>query len=154
MLREPLHHRHVTGILPKWDFCNGLYRRPVFPGIAEIGIECKSLYPTGYKTYCVVKGVGRQGRRIKVEDFTVITLEDARHHAKSLVGPVSYTHLDVYKRQPIHRSLSLQPFGESAGVGPQRIDMVNLAPEQRVGQQEVADLGPFQGCLLYTSRCV
>ena len=56
--------------------------------------------------------------------------------------------------QAIHRRLPLQPFGVGAGVGPQRINMVNLAPEQRVGQQEVADLGPFQGCLLYPSRCV
>jgi len=68
LLREPLHHRHVTGILPEWDFCNGLYRRAVFPGVAEIGIEYKSVYPTGHKTYRVVKGVGRQGHRIKVRD--------------------------------------------------------------------------------------
>ena len=74
--------------MPEWDFCNGLYRQTVFPGIAEIGIECKSVYPSGHKTYRVVKGVGRQGRRIKARNITVITLEDARHYAKNLLGPL------------------------------------------------------------------
>jgi len=40
------------------------------------------------KTYRVVKGVGRQGRRIKARNITVITLEDARHYAKNLLGPL------------------------------------------------------------------
>jgi len=75
--------------LPKWDFCNGLYRRSVFPGIAESGIEYKSVYPSGHKTYRVVKGVGHQGRRIEVEDFTAIILEDARHRAKNLLGQLA-----------------------------------------------------------------
>lgn len=44
------------------------------------------VYPTGHKAYCVLKGIGRQGRRIKVGDFTVITLEDIRHRAKNPLG--------------------------------------------------------------------
>ena len=47
------------------------------------------VYPTGHKAYCVVKGVDGQGRRIKVGDFSDITLEEARQHAKRLLGQLA-----------------------------------------------------------------
>ncbi|QQS54102.1 MAG: hypothetical protein IPM89_14945 [Candidatus Competibacteraceae bacterium] len=42
LLREPLNRSHVTGVLPERDICNGLYRRTVFPGIAEKRYEAKN----------------------------------------------------------------------------------------------------------------
>ena len=53
------------------------------------------------------------------------------------IAPVSYTHLDVYKRQVIHR----------IGSGNERREKVKKMLE-RVGLQ------PDYYCLLYTSRCV
>ncbi|MCP5158809.1 MAG: site-specific integrase [Gammaproteobacteria bacterium] len=45
--------------------------------------------PSGHKSYCVVKGVGSRGRRIKIGDFTTLTLEEARQQAKSLLGQLA-----------------------------------------------------------------
>ena len=52
-------------------------------------------------------------------------------------GPVSYTHLDVYKRQ-------LQQF-VAGGDGP------GCARLQVAGGEDLADGKPLGGCLLYTS---
>ena len=61
-------------------------------------------------------------------------------------GPVSYTHLDVYKRQIL----------VAAGLGIDFcVNMVQNAQGQPLGifagEMEAAHL---KGCLLYTSRCV
>ncbi len=47
------------------------------------------VYPTGKKTFVVVKGVGGQGRRIKIADFADITLDHARREAKALLGQLA-----------------------------------------------------------------
>lgn len=67
------------------------------------------VYPTGHKTYCVVKGVGRQGRRIKIGDFTALPLEDARHRAKNLLGQLA-SGIDPIKarRETRARAISLR----------------------------------------------
>ncbi|WP_246327349.1 integrase arm-type DNA-binding domain-containing protein [Candidatus Competibacter phosphatis] len=52
-------------------------------------MSTKASIRTATKTYRVVKGVGYQSRRIKVGDFTTITLEEARHRAKNLLGPLA-----------------------------------------------------------------
>ena len=57
------------------------------------------------------------------------------------IAPVSYTHLDVYKRQ-IHSSLQ-----SGAGAGGD----VPLAVQQGAVQIQ---RDQTDGCLLYTSRCV
>ncbi|HOW76622.1 MAG TPA: site-specific integrase [Candidatus Competibacteraceae bacterium] len=45
--------------------------------------------PTGHKSYSVGKGVGRHGRRIKIADFSAITLDEARKRAKTLLGDLA-----------------------------------------------------------------
>ena len=57
------------------------------------------------------------------------------------VVPVSYTHLDVYKRQPIRDA-------EGSGA---------VSPEPDALSETAVQTEPFPpllGCLLYTSRCV
>ena len=65
-------------------------------------------------------------------------------------GPVSYTHLDVYKRQGEEgRGLELRLFyarREARGQGVAGV-------YERVAQRVVL-VGELDGCLLYTSRCV
>ena len=71
------------------------------------------------------------------------------------IGPVSYTHLDVYKRQ----KLTGASFGLQAGV--QSADVILVFRSERGLDNIVngkftlgADAGVAAGCLLYTSRCV
>ena len=63
-------------------------------------------------------------------------------YAMSRIQPVSYTHLDVYKRQALHRQADRRRGGQR-----------HL--QHRAGRQAAGRLGGhLQGCLLYTSRCV
>ena len=66
--------------------------------------------------------------------------------------PVSYTHLDVYKRQVLHRSI--RAFEQDPLV----TEIVLVAGKNRafVEQQAADCTKPVQivTCLLYTSRCV
>ena len=55
-------------------------------------------------------------------------------------NPVSYTHLDVYKRQSFHDLRFCHYVGMT----------LSLSGLYFYGH----DLGGFSGCLLYTSRCV
>ena len=81
--------------------------------------------------------------------------------------PVSYTHLDVYKRQGKHRQP--QPLGREAGehsVKGERLDqeagnhqdaqLAELGVDAVIdkGKQGIGDAVQNTGCLLYTSRCV
>ena len=60
--------------------------------------------------------------------------------------PVSYTHLDVYKRQlPVLGRAGSVLVGGAHGAGEQLVDALRVARE-RV-ERHIA-------CLLYTSRCV
>ena len=63
-------------------------------------------------------------------------------------GPVSYTHLDVYKRQKL---LSLDEREER-----QRLELFGVAFLLAERQKGCIIEGPqlYQICLLYTSRCV
>ena len=78
--------------------------------------------------------------------------------------PVSYTHLDVYKRQVLDRL-------EADDIGAYRAALEELPEREKIcgffsGRAELAawersdlfqfvhDTIPFYGCLLYTSRCV
>ena len=62
-------------------------------------------------------------------------------------GPVSYTHLDVYKRQVSIR-------GDRPVGGPGQ--PAAHAERHAVGEHRLRDAGSFgvRPCLLYTSRCV
>ena len=77
--------------------------------------------------------------------------------------PVSYTHLDVYKRQLQHRQATLRPLAEVLdGMAPaaqpkwaawRRRQRLHETPEQL--QQLLDQCTAFADpCLLYTSRCV
>ena len=57
---------------------------------------------------------------------------------------VSYTHLDVYKRQPL-TTKRLTVDGDAIGEA-KNVEVVIGTP--------IGDVLDFCGCLLYTSRCV
>ena len=101
----------------------------------------------------------------EIEDDTdSLLLESANFDAVSVrksstrLGPVSYTHLDVYKRQALHPAL---PAGvQRGGVRPGHSDLSSLwgAAVPAVFEQGVLfsggdrlHFGLCQGCLLYTS---
>ena len=85
--------------------------------------------------------------------------------ATNSAAPVSYTHLDVYKRQGVHRHFAA---GQAERIGLIRLqdrhrpiegifDMAGL--QTMLGRQTVGHLRDFldqalSNCLLYTSRCV
>ena len=54
--------------------------------------------------------------------------------------PVSYTHLDVYKRQPMERMIPVRIPGAALG--------------RRIVRIMYHFVAPIPSCLLYTSRCV
>ena len=71
-------------------------------------------------------------------------------------GPVSYTHLDVYKRQEIYRE-SGQTY--ALGALPRILWVKNKLPELYARVKTVSMFNDWliyklTGCLLYTSRCV
>ena len=69
------------------------------------------------------------------------------------VEAVSYTHLDVYKRQPVYFRVAHHPF--FAHVLPACLKL-RLHKHNRLAAlpQEAVQHGEDEGCLLYTSRCV
>ena len=83
---------------------------------------------------------------------------DRRARPGRTAGPVSYTHLDVYKRQALYRlghtlGQQSQPgidFGRGSLDQAQRLDVTTR--HGLAGNGEV--LHGTLGCLLYTSRCV
>ena len=73
-------------------------------------------------------------------------------HIVDALNPVSYTHLDVYKRQLVghgvdggQRALDSVCWQPNAAAARDRLDLADD------GHERVAQLRP---CLLYTSRCV
>ena len=69
----------------------------------------------------------------------------------TLFGPVSYTHLDVYKRQPWNWLNSPPTVNQVLGM--QWLPRL-LYPEQYDNDLYKTVAGYFKTCLLYTSRCV
>ena len=67
-------------------------------------------------------------------------------YGSSPIPPVSYTHLDVYKRQDKLRPGGVMALITSKGT----MDKENSAVRKYIAQR--ADL--LGACLLYTSRCV
>ena len=87
----------------------------------------------------------------RAEQLVVVSLVQADAGLIQNVGPVSYTHLDVYKRQisySIGRNYSRRDFMINNNLAaPERFDRYfALALEN--------DAIPTNACLLYTSRCV
>ena len=66
-----------------------------------------------------------------------------------MVNPVSYTHLDVYKRQIEHRFQALFELATELRTGDQR---AHIQRQQALTAQAFGHL--VIDCLLYTSRCV
>ena len=64
----------------------------------------------------------------------------------SIVNPVSYTHLDVYKRQEFHARLPLHAQGDAGFHLP--------ANARQDGLTQIHFVQQLHACLLYTSRCV
>ena len=68
------------------------------------------------------------------------------------VRPVSYTHLDVYKRQ-VYRPVEYMAVSDAFST-----ESETVLTQQQVALEEVADVFTQQveavTCLLYTSRCV
>ena len=75
----------------------------------------------------------------------------ARGSASAWYEPVSYTHLDVYKRQD--DDLEAVP---AEGVGGGGADAGAASGDDRHGRHKVLPFSraPCRPCLLYTSRCV
>ena len=65
-------------------------------------------------------------------------------------APVSYTHLDVYKRQGVEIGTLGAAYREKLGYLPQEF---GFYPEFTV-QDYLEYMAALKGCLLYTSRCV
>ena len=100
----------------------------------------------------------------------------ANVHQANRVPPVSYTHLDVYKRQHYGNTTSDEFNGESSGkLKYVRIEFAGypLEPDKEINGLTFGGVGSgtevefvqvsysnddsyewFGGCLLYTSRCV
>ena len=91
---------------------------PLSPGVSAISVS--------YTHLMIGKGPSAQSSRINLPRFTLVG-------ATTRAGPVSYTHLDVYKRQLVHREVQF-----AQGLQ-QLLD----------GIREHDGAG---GCLLYTSR--
>ena len=84
------------------------------------------------------------------------------------MGTVSYTHLDVYKRQGTHGShhARIVRFLKEHGIEAVVVDhmgpgMVQVMATMRIpllpataGDARRSILAAIEGCLLYTSRCV
>ena len=64
----------------------------------------------------------------------------------TVLGPVSYTHLDVYKRQEYVLSKQMLRSGTSIGA--------NIAEAQYGSSRKDFLNKLYIACLLYTSRCV
>ena len=76
------------------------------------------------------------------------TIYDAAYSARDFrtMQSVSYTHLDVYKRQFPPRA---RAFPDAPSPPPEVVDRAAPAPELEPGRER-----PLEICLLYTSRCV
>ena len=68
------------------------------------------------------------------------------------MAPVSYTHLDVYKRQLLEQFLSPDTNHRSDAYGGSVENRIRFVVE--VARDVVAAIGGDKVCLLYTSRCV
>ena len=73
--------------------------------------------------------------------------------------PVSYTHLDVYKRQPMHMAATCLHYGQEAFEGLKafrgkdgKVRIFRL--EENAARLQSTCRGILMPCLLYTSRCV
>ena len=83
----------------------------------------------------------------RLMDLLLLTAADKRL-LRVVVGAVSYTHLDVYKRQALHQ-VQAEPFVIStAGVGRFRRSTGDIL------WAGIAKNAQLEACLLYTSRCV
>ena len=62
------------------------------------------------------------------------------------IAPVSYTHLDVYKRQAVTSSVTVLGISSTLSKSPPSASITSLMVAFSTGRSQV--------CLLYTSRCV
>ena len=89
-----------------------------------------------------------QGR---VEDLVAALLKLARIDA-GVIKPVSYTHLDVYKRQGQARGAGALGHLDPGPAGAS--ERARLASRKRLGRRRGGPQHQGAPCLLYTSRCV
>ena len=100
--------------------------------------------PVGHRLHGERSGqIYRLGDSVKVRVARVDL--DERKIDFEPIEPVSYTHLDVYKRQFPDRAIPMLPEALSNGLCSLKPDVDRLCM--------VCEM-TFNGCLLYTSRCV
>ena len=75
-----------------------------------------------------------------------VGVRQAARGDKQRAGAVSYTHLDVYKRQVLANAGAEHPGTQAGRDAADKVD--------RRGTGEVMEAELCQPCLLYTSRCV
>ena len=84
-------------------------------------------------------------------DVRIIGITDAGRMYMSSGGPVSYTHLDVYKRQPLHRAHGAQcedrPVAEVAAPAPARQRRPPHQQHRRYHELCHAGIRPADACL-------
>ena len=98
---------------------------------------------------------------LRREDATVVAIMSAVIAGTLCIGAVSYTHLDVYKRQDQGgvQGLVAVRLGDRDVVlelPGNRLEQAVQRPEREVARRHVVhdDAEAVKICLLYTSRCV
>ena len=122
--------------LPLKDISASELLAEIQPIIYEYRLRVPSDYWLLIKTLVVMEGVGKQ----VAPDFDVFEVSGpyVRRFLIQLAlptswGPVSYTHLDVYKRQVlIHAQISILSIRISPGDAKNRMPLRNQIPYQRV----------------------
>ena len=122
-----------------------------FPGLKLHLLD--EVYPMGDEVVLIYEATGRVCRPggLPIEQGVIVFNVETIYN----VYPVSYTHLDVYKRQLIIRVPVIPTFNDTVeeirGIASfadtlPGVEQLHLLPYHRLGQDK------YVGCLLYTSR--
>ena len=118
--------------------------------------------PRTSSTHCAVRSPSksrtkprpRKGPMVNTSRGTVSTAPIHSRRLKSTSsGSVSYTHLDVYKRQVVDRSIQRGSVDQALHLSPPQVVVVGVM-FQHAARRHHARQDRVSHCLLYTSRCV